>query len=251
MLSDNISGHWSTMQGTSGFRMLDRSGRGYHATLSNFDGSESEAFGIRNKTGPTLRLGSPFNKFLDCGNVRVVEDSLPFAVAAWFRANSAQDNAIVAKSLFGAAANRWWVATTSTAITANGPSGTGSVTASFSTSYVDGNFHHVVATYYGTSMRLYYDGIFRASATITQLGSNTNRLLFGKYNDSSGGSTGNTFPLNGWIAEATCFQSILPDASVWQLFQAGPGWYEPSKPKRRARAAAAAFNRRRRVLTAG
>jgi hypothetical protein len=164
------------------------------------------------------------NDFVDLRNPTVVRSGSPFFVSSWFRTSTNAFQSIVAKSLLGGAAHRWWLSTNTNAVEANGTSGAGGVTASFATAHTDGNWHHIGGLYSGSVMTLFYDGLARSTATITPIEPSSFSMLIGKYNDSSGGSTENNFPFTGQIDDVVFFNAALTDNEVRQIYSLGRGF---------------------------
>jgi hypothetical protein len=164
------------------------------------------------------------NDFVEFGNPTVVRSGSPLFVSSWFRTATNAFQSVVAKSLLGGAAHRWWLSTNTNAVEANGTSGAGGVTASFATTYTDGNWHHLCGLYNGSVLTLFYDGLARSTATITPIEPSGFSMLIGKYNDSSGGSTGNNFRFNGQIDDVIIFNAALTANEVREIYRLGRGY---------------------------
>ena len=193
--------------------------------------------------------------FVNFGNPPVVTSGLPFFVSAWFRTTSASVQVIVAKSRAATATHRLWltVGEGSGDARVNGTDAAGGgVSATFTTPFSDGNWHQIAGLYFGSTMSLFYDGQFRASAAILQLDSSANILVAGKYNDASGGITGNTAPFNGQLDDLRIYNRALTAPEIRQLYVGGRGFgLVAERPRRRGTAAVTSNRRRRVLLTAG
>ena len=239
-LSDGLVGYWSAWLGSSGYRLLDRA-RSNHGTLTNMDaGTDWVGATVQGRSGFALDFDGS-NDYVSFGNPSVVTSGMPLFVSAWFRTSVNANQSILAKSVAAAAAHRFWFTTETGSVTVNGTSGASGVAATFSTNYTDGNWHCLAALYQGTVMSLFYDGALRSSATITQLEPSSHTLIFGKYNDASGGATGTIAQFNGQIAEVAMFNSVLTNSDVLELFRLGPGWYQPYQRKQYAFVGGAGF----------
>jgi len=181
------------------------------------------------------------NDFVNLGNPAVVRSGSPFFVCAWFRTATNAFQSIVAKSLLGGATHRWWLSTNTGSVEANGTSGAGGNTASFTTTYTDGNWHHIGGLYNGSVLTLFYDGIPRATTTITPMEPSAYTLLIGKYNDGSGGATGSSFQFAGQIDDVRAYNTAMTAADVRQLWRLGRGNMPIARKRRYTEEAAGAF----------
>ena len=219
--SHNIVGRWVPSAGATGFRLIDRV-RSNHGTLTNMDpGSDWVASGGKGA------LSFSTDDFVNFGNAPVVSSGLPFFVSAWFRTTSSSVQVIVAKSRAATATHRFWLTLGegSGDVRVNGADAGGSgVSASFTTTFADGNWHQMAGLFSGSTMSLFYDGQFRASAAILQLEPSQNTLVVGKYNDASGGVTGNTAPFEGQIDDITLFNTALTANEVREIYRLGRGY---------------------------
>ena len=247
-LADGLVGYWSPWLGSSGYRLLGRTGRGNHGTLTNMDaGTDWVGATVRGRSGYALDFDGS-NDYVSFGNPSVVTSGRPLLVATWFRTTLNAQRAILAKSLAGVAANRFWLTTEVNSVGVNGELSGAGVAATFTTAYNDGNWHQLAGLYDGSTLSLFYDGVFRSSTTISQLGPSSYTLIVGKYNDASGGETGTTAPFNGQIAEVVIWSRTITVAEIQELYRLGPGWYQPYQRKRYAFVGGVTFNRRRRIL---
>jgi len=86
-LSDGLVGYWSAWLGSSGYRLLDRSGRGNHGTLTNMDAGTDWV-------GATVRGRSGFVNDFDGSNDRaelsrtISLSSASFSLSMWANQNS-------------------------------------------------------------------------------------------------------------------------------------------------------------------
>ncbi len=92
--------------------------------------------------------------------------------------------------------------------------------------YLDNFWHHAAATFDGTTVSIYVDGVFKASqllsgATATGAGS---WLLIGS---GQIGSTGNAQQFTGNLDEVALYGSVLSDQHIYDHYVAG-SWSHPS-----------------------
>jgi hypothetical protein len=79
----------------------------------------------------------------------------------------------------------------------------------------DTNWHHIVATHNGSSVRMYMDGVLRHEfATTLQLTANTQPLNLGRTND-------NVYFFNGWLDEVAIYPTALPATTVQSHYAKG------------------------------
>lgn len=173
-------------------------------------------------------FASASNNFIDCGS-GLAPGTSNFSYGCWFK-TTASTYSLIAKSLFGAAVGRFYLANTGgtglqagwTDSAGNGLS-TGSVTG-----LSDGNWHQATVTVNRTgNLLLYVDGTLQQTSSIsansTVSWTTTDHLLFGAYNDASGGTSGGVnFPLNGSMAEVFFIQRILSANEVKTLTRFKP-----------------------------
>jgi hypothetical protein len=86
----------------------------------------------------------------------------------------------------------------------------------------DTNWHHVVATHNGSTVRTYVDGALKQEvATTVQLTANTEPLNLGRANN-------NTYFFNGWLDEVAIYPTALPATTIQAHYAKGvPGVAPP------------------------
>jgi hypothetical protein len=141
-------------------------------------------------------------------------------MASWFRVNtsSSTQNDIIGQfhnvGTIGArlqsragSAGIWWA-------TGSGSSSTLAIY-SDSGAHRDGNWHHVVGTYDGSTLKLYFDGATTPVATASSSG-----LTF---NDTNGFDIGGTYPeyMDGTIDECALWNTALTGTEVAELYALG------------------------------
>jgi hypothetical protein len=245
-LRQGLVGAWCPSLGASGYRLIDRSGYGNHGVLTNMDPGTDWVPSVGKLA---LDFGSPFTKFINAGTPSLFPNVGFATISAWFLSRNNASQSIVAKSLFGAATGRWWIYTGTGLVGVDGPSGSGLASAQFSTTHANTGWHHILAIFSGTTLSLYYDGVFRSSATVDLIQNSTYSLLFAKYNDGSGGATANISPHNGQIDDIRIYNRALTPNEIRLLYTGGRGvGLQPERIKHRRKTSAAATNRRRRIL---
>ena len=87
--------------------------------------------------------------------------------------------------------------------------GNGSTSVAVTTPVVsDTNWHHIVATHNGSSVRIYMDGVLKQDiATTLQMAANTQPLNIGRTNV-------NTYFFNGWLDEVAVYPTALPAQTI-------------------------------------
>jgi hypothetical protein len=226
-LRHGLVGAWAPSVAGNGLLLPDLSGYGNHGTLTNMDASDW----VGTDRGRALDFDG-VDDYVDFGTRLLTEAT--FSVSAWFR--SGGDNGIiVAKSRNVSAVNRWWIAVNQNPSTGGdqagnlyiaGTNSVGSgVTAAASVGANDNRWHQVVGVWQNTSMYLFFDGTNVASNLSIRANQLSQfNLLIGKYNDSSGGATGNTGNLQGQLDDIRIYNRALSPSEIKQLYEGGPGY---------------------------
>ncbi len=237
--SHNIVGRWVPSAGATGFRLVDRSGRSNHGTLTNMDPASDWV-----ASGGKLALdfdGS--DDFVNTGNW---SNSLTrISVSAWVRPTSGTRQDFVSKwgsinyqyvLLQGVTASRFqfYISTTSSNAIGSGDS---------TTVISAGVWYHVVGTYDGSTVRLFVNGTLENSTSHSgNLSASTQNNLIGKSGDAL---------FAGQLDDVTIFNTALTANEVREIYRLGRGYGVFPEPDF-DEGFGAAFNRRRRVLlTAG
>ena len=165
---------------------------------------------------PEKMLFDGTNDRVRYGNI--IDGYTSLTMSAWFKTTYDKQNDIIGQysgsSTIGArlqarggTAGIWW---------AIGNGGAG-VVADYvdSGAHRDGNWHHVVGTYDGTTMKLYYDGATTPVATA----SHPDQTM----NDTNGLDIGGTYPeyMNGMIDECALWNTDITATEVAELYALG------------------------------
>jgi len=226
-LNRGLVGAWCPSVAGNGLLLPDLSGYGNHGTLTNIDASDW----VGTDKGRALDFDG-VDDFVNCGTV--VATGSRFTASGWLNVGN-DDGAFIAKSLLGAFVNRWWIiinrneavgiyeaGTISIAGTNTFGSGVASAAA---VGVNDGKWHFITGVWNNTSMELFYDSV--SVATNSNIRANqpsTFNLLIGKYNDSSGGVSGNVLNLQGQINDIRIYDRALSPSEIKQLYEGGPGY---------------------------
>ncbi len=237
--SHNIVGRWVPSAGATGFRLVDRSGRSNHGTLTNMDPASDWV-----ASGGKLALD--FDGSDDHVNTGNWSNSLTrISVSAWVRPTSGTRQDFVSKwgsinyqyvLLQGVTASRFqfYISTTSSNAIGSGDS---------TTVISAGVWYHVVGTYDGSTVRLFVNGLLENSTSHSgNLSASTQNNLIGKSGDAL---------FAGQLDDVTIFNTALTANEVREIYRLGRGYGVFPEPDF-DEGFGAAFNRRRRVLlTAG
>lgn len=246
-LADGLIGYWSPWLGSSGYRLLDRTGRGNHGTLTNMDaGTDWVGSTIRGRSGYVLDFDGS-DDHVNVGNRGVYgfDFSSQFTLSAWIK-TTGTSGGIIGKRVFAG----WYMAIERANVLGLSLQGTSSAVMvnSVASGISDGNWHLVQATYIGNSnasgISLFVDG--RAVSTTTVLnsavGSMTNAI-----DVCIGSITTNAFRFTGQIGEVAVWNRVLRLAENLDLYRVGSGWYKPI-PRSRFGFVPTTGVRRRRIL---
>jgi hypothetical protein len=248
-LTDGIIGCWSPSLGASGYRLLDRSGRGNHGTLTNMDAGTDW---VGTSAGLGLDLDGS-NDHIPCGTRLNSELVGNLTVSVWGRFRSySPDNAILSNiNTGGAGGFGLTLGATANKISwlQNGASYDLTSTVTIS----DANWHHVVLSRYGATgawtLAMYIDGVGNTGTTSVNPAAATTsgNLTFGRYGDFAGSYANMIF------GETAIFSRALTAAEVRDLYIRGNGAIGRAltgQTRRRTYGFVAATGaRRRRIIT--
>lgn len=227
-LSDGLVGYWSAWQGSSGYRLLDRTRYANHGTLTNMDaGTDWVGATVQGRSGFALDFDNtndvvsvPHLSYLDAG-----EHTISFW---YFTPTISGLNQIIAQwpSVSGSgpiifrngAAIAWQIVnrvTTASILTANS--------------------WHFISCVRGTSLRVICNGVLDSGSTTPGTQSNSEPFLIGGPVSGAGTGAGNCR-----IADVSIHTRALTVAEHVDLYVRGPGWYQPYKKRGYGYAAAVA-----------
>ncbi len=241
-LWQGVVGFWSASAGPSGYRLLDRSGRGNHGTLTNMTADDWVVDGGR------------YALDFDGVNDRVSIDSINAATAitcsGWIRRNGTPgglNSPIIAQgTLQGDASSTfalyWNLNLSSWTFFALSATNTLAIVRS-NTASSTGIWYHVAGVCSEREIVLYVDGKRVNSSTGVAVKSSTQSANLGY-----GFSTFDQFH-NGMLDDVVIRNRITSDAEIAQLYQIGRGGM--LTPRRRRRAYSVATGLRRRLLLTG
>lgn len=183
---NNLQGCWPLAEGAGVFA-YDTSGNGNHgtitdATLSTFWGSDQDKYHFNLTEGFTRGLFFSGSSHVDCGNNSSLDLTSGGAVSAWISPENITTGDIVNKgNNTGAANNNYSLSMFGGSIYFFIGDGSSSNTVSVTTSgnLTIGSLHHVVGTFDGTNVKLYIDGVEKATLaqTVTPIAQTENLLI--------------------------------------------------------------------------
>ena len=241
-LTQGLVGAWCPSLGATGFRLQDRSGRNNHGTLTNM---ASTAWTTSGGKG-ALDFDNTDDR-VDIGVLRAI-DSGEVSFSFWYYPKSVSGLATIFNNWSLSSVNvGFYCFRNGQAVAFQSPdSGSRVTTGAILTLNA---WHHIVCRRASGSggLRVFLNGVIdAASATAgTPQASTAIFNLCGEY-----GGTGKG---NCQIDDFRIYNRALTAPEIRQMYVGGRGFgLLPERPRRRGTAAAAAFNRRRRVLlTAG
>ena len=255
-LERGVVGYWCPMLATTGLRLYDRSGRGNHGTLINMDAlTDWVPSKARNTCGRVLDFDGSNDYVLTSTPSSGVFPlgSSARTMACWFRGPNAgvggqQIMAYGGNAGAGQRFGMWHTTTTSIGVEISGTISSIPITR-------NNEYRLLVLTMDGSSsninsVKIYLDGVEGASYTITGSSSINTANTGMSFGTISGAPNNNNF--SGRIAEGVLWRRFMTASEIQTLYRIGPGWFgkrELRRPKYAEQAAA--FNRRRRILTAG
>jgi hypothetical protein len=212
-----LIGAWCPTLGPSGYRLLDRSGRGQHGTLTNMDAGSDW---VGTSGGWALDFDGT-NDYVTFGNPPGLNTAINLTVSAWlytrvttfFELGKYRSNQ-PGFLLYGA---------TATGFSFDGREGSGAYISSGASGAISTNqWYHVVGRKAGNVWSISVDGLQKNSGTSgtgTVVLSNSNPFEIGRL---LADSTPEGYQ-NGLIGEVAIWNRALTAPEVWQLYQAGRG----------------------------
>lgn len=248
-LSDGLIGYWSPWQGSSGYRLIDRSPRANHGILTNMDaGTDWVGATIRGQIGYAIDFDGS-NDFVPLTPANLATYATSRACfLIWVYPRTTTRNCIVADFNSSGAASTLRMEMSGFSMT-SGRIG-GELLASSLTSPVQtsaavtlNQWHCIAIQRTGAGLQLFWNGFLDASNTLALGGSALqNPITLGR-----SGSFNANFS-NIQVAEFSIWNRELSGNEHLELFRLGPGWYRPYQRKRYAFVGGVTFNRRRRIL---
>jgi hypothetical protein len=236
-LTDGIVGCWSPSLGASGYRLLDRSGRGKHGTLNNMDSTDW--------TGTPVGLALDYDGAADNVSFSTITLTGAFSVSCWClkRTNgSLNEREIIGNTTDG----NVWIGFTSTTTLM---SGTTSGAKTFSGSIANNAINHVVVTRdAGNTARVFINGVESSTGGLSMTGNMPINELGQYLNGTSGNAP---YSWDGWISETAFYTRALTAAEIRELYRRGNGAIGrelTGQARRRTYGFVATGARRRRIL---
>jgi hypothetical protein len=209
-LTDGIVGCWSPSLGASGYRLLDRSGRGNHGTLNNMDAGTDW-------TGTPVGLALDYDGAADNVSFSTITLTGAFSVSVWClkrTSGSLNEREIIGNTTD---ANVWIGFTNTTTLM----SGTTSGAKTFTGTIANNTINHVVVTRdAGNTARVYINGVESSTGGLTMTG-NMPINQFGQYLSGAGGNA--PYSWDGWISETAFYNRALTAAEIRELYRRGNG----------------------------
>ena len=222
VLADSPLGYWR-LGDTSGLTMVDSSGNGRNGTYSSGSvilGQTGALVGDSN-TAVDFNVGT---SYASCAAAAWQNQTSAFTVEAWVKASGSGIYSIVDRDSNGA--NRPWQFRVNAGklefLRITNAAGTISVitVASAATNVTNNAWHHVAATYDGTTLRLYIDGAADGSAALTGGIQSTSAIPMAIGANSSGGLGANQrWPSK--MDEVAYYSTALSAARVAAHYAAG------------------------------
>jgi hypothetical protein len=212
-ITDGIIGCWSPSLGASGYRLLDRSGRGNHGTLTNMDAGTDWV-------GTPVGLALDFdgaNDFVQCGKAPVL--TTRFAISLWFRPTALNTaNKYLLSALNSSASDNsysviWEYVDNTVEFYSQGSA----IRTNTQISVTDTVWTHICYSYTGSVIFAYKNGVQVNSQSVsTTLNANNGDLFFGTY-------AGSSFVPQAQMSEIGIYNRPLTAGEVLDLYRRGNG----------------------------
>jgi uncharacterized protein (TIGR02145 family) len=192
----------------------DESGNGYNGSVNGAT-ITSDRFNEAAKAYNFTWNGTSSDKIQIPGTSSLNFNSGGFSISAWFKFSGTSYNGynypIVSKHV--CSENSGYILMLYNNKLTFWTGGTGwSGYLSTTDSYVDGNWYHAVATYDGTTRKIYVNGILKASDAVAYTSINAANIALGGYNGCNGG-------FNGKLDDIRVYYTSLSDAQVMRIYK--------------------------------
>lgn len=216
-LASGLVGHWTFDGADMVPNVRDRSGRGNHGNISGMTSTTT----VIGKLGQALDFESSSSNYVSITDADSLDVTSAFTFAAWIKAESFtavnnQANWIFGKDISGARSYDFGFYNTSGTINLTAQiNGTnrGLSTASFT---IDGLWHHVVATYDGSNVTYYIDGVTSGTVASVNPAVTSTDLAIGRRN-----FVGFNEYFDGSIDDVRIYNKTLSASEVKQLYNMG------------------------------
>lgn len=193
--------------------IIDESGEGNSGVLNTGDGATNKS--VAGKFNRAITFDG-IDDYVALGNPVSLQITETITLSAWIKSNDKSEKKRIINKLDSGAGQQSYTLFTGTNGKVIFKFWTGGVAKSVSstTDIVDGNWHQVIATYDGSSMRIYIDGVLEAT---------TSSITGAIDNDSSnvdiGRKADNNQFFNGQIDDVRIYNRALSSEEVLSLFQ--------------------------------
>jgi hypothetical protein len=252
MTKQGLIGAWCPSLGATGFRLLDRSGRGNHGTLTNMASTAWTTSG-----GKVALNFDGLNDCIEIPNRDYLQSlQVPMTISAWCYKTAGSNGSVVTQYQSTTSSQLIKLAaygTTEFAYYASTAAG-GFQRVAYSTVPALSQWHFLTWVVSGSIAspvcRLGQNGIEQSfslsalsSAPVTSVPHRIACTFFASSNNEFNSTT---------LDDIRIYNRALSAPEIRQMYIGGRGYgLLPERPRRRGKAAGAAFNRRRRILTAG
>lgn len=220
----NLVGYWPITSSDTVSNIDDASSGAHDGTPSNLDTVDfiktNQLNLFRTKIGSALRLDGT-NEYVTMGDVLDFERTDSFTLSCWYRGSSTTGY-LISKVVSGSIAGYAIQCNASNGFDffLNNTGGSNSLLIRATTTINDNNWHHIVATYGGTSnpagVILYVDGVAVSMSTqVNNLSATT--LTVGQLNLGAR-SNGGAGLLAGDIAQCAIYNKALSAEEVWTIY---------------------------------
>lgn len=222
-----VYAHWH-MNESAGINVPDSSGNGRHGITQNMEDGDWVAGKLNN-----CLLFDGTNEYVNCGNIANFERTDAFSVECWFKTSPSVNQDMVSRMEASAPYKGWnlqvgpngWIYM----YLINSTSANNYIGVSVNTDYSDGTWHHVVATYDGSStaagIHIYVDGVDKVLAVVRD----TLSLTIQNAIDCCIGARGTgAYFWNGYLDEVVIYNKELSQDEAEFRYYCGTGREEMS-----------------------
>lgn len=234
---------WWKLDDCTGTTAYDSSGNGNNATLTYGGGTYTQAGTCTSGTASDAWYGGATGKFnaslamdtttdtINIGNIAAYsfERTDPFSTSVWIKTSTAASMTLISKQDSSAPYSGWNVQTSASGfiyfqLVNTYSSNTLEVLTASDTGYSNGSWHHIVATYDGSStpggVHIYVDGVDKALSTAVNTLSATTVNSISVY---LGSRNGTAQKYDGQLDDARIYNYALTSSQVQKLYNQASG----------------------------
>ena len=218
-----LVGHWYMNDDDTNTTVVDSSSNENDGVFNDSTGDpNTNAHTDTGKINTALRFDDN-DDYVDIGDVTITDNLAAMSVGAWINTDNVNNNGIIVSKINNATADGWGIYTrlASDEIKFIIETDNGAAVATWSYGVEDiSGWHHLLGTYDGTNIRLYYDSVEKAIQPHTGTITNTSQRLLIGMEWRSGGLF---LPFDGLIDDVRIYSRVLTSDERDLIYNSGTG----------------------------